>query len=1042
MFLLIVLLLFLSLSAFSSDYTVERHVINGPFLNSILFPGDELKFKINFNMSSSCSSKSLRVIGGAEFDKPFNWRGETSFRASEYFIDDNLDSLIVEKEKYSLYFKGGNDSFVRVAYYRLPGNMFSDGNFTLSLPVVKRNALKSNGNFGVRMEIFYKKVGRALDDIYDKPDTTLFMPLPNGTEQKYNLIEQNFSVKNNIACVLISVGGNYFEGECWIESPYIKQNGKRLCNIPFVQHKDRIDKVNYWVGVNLSSRAWPLWKLKINGKETFFNYIFDRASNIADFYLNLPKDLKKGDIVELSLMKDGNRKVYPYKIRSLEILEESSNEFEVISTNKFVKYNSSFGVLIETNVANLELEVNAGGSITPHKQKLLFKDKGLYVIDFKTNQPEKNVPISFFANDREIYTMNLQVIEKEPDNVILSSGDDVYINRQIEDYSRYFKWYVNNRIGNAYHFRPSYQWNGQRTSGEEVLKDYIRLLNQLKMPYAWQVDGRTLAGENINPSKQFLESEMFLGKQAHENDGGYYYWTHFNYQGLYSDIAARTRPYGGIFAKHRPIYTEHGTYIHYDPKSVKDMEDGAKTFVGNLKYSKGESTRHTGPSTLFRYFYQAGYDWLGTEQMYGPEDVTLSSLRGASIAYGKKNFGSLHAMQWGSGPFTDPKHSLRFYMSLALAYMHGSSHMNTEEGLWTDEYINDRYSDSGKQHLFAQHRMLDYIETHTRRGNIRNSIAVIQGRNDAWKLFGRGSIWSQDGEKWKFNKAVESFDLLKVFYPDSYLNVCGPDGWFSATPYGTIDLLPIEAPEDIISKYRVLIFLGWNTYNDTDFIKIRNFVYNGGVLLLSAAHLNSELQPDLAPKFPKNDCIISDMLGCNYRQMTGKNVLSYGRGKIFYFAENEYPIDVNLKNDYESVMHELAESNVKYEKEAGWIDVCKNKVCFSVWDSDNRRTIYLLNTEWRNDSDQVAMLMYRGKVFDIPVRRYNIETIHCAYGLAVHGMSNTTDILDIEDDIDGWKIKVQVTEKEILNLYNSLTGGKRKLDIKGPGIYSFCIDKE
>ena len=109
------------------------------------------------------------------------------------------------------------------------------------------------------------------------------------------------------------------------------------------------------------------------------------------------------------------------------------------------------------------------------------------------------------------------------------------------------------------------------------------------------------------------------------------------------------------------------------------MADGARKLVANFRYSKGPSTRHTGPSTLFRYLYQAGYDWLGAEQMYGPEEIILSSLRGASRAYSRPLYGTLHAMQWGSGPFTDPKHSLRLYMSLAVAYMHGSSHMNTEE---------------------------------------------------------------------------------------------------------------------------------------------------------------------------------------------------------------------------------------------------------------------------------------------------------------------------------------------------------------------------
>ena len=53
------------------------------------------------------------------------------------------------------------------------------------------------------------------------------------------------------------------------------------------------------------------------------------------------------------------------------------------------------------------------------------------------------------------------------------------------------------------------------------------------------------------------------------------------------------------------------------------MADGARKLVENFRYSKGESSRHTGPSTLFRYLYQAGYNWLGAEQMYGPEEIIL-----------------------------------------------------------------------------------------------------------------------------------------------------------------------------------------------------------------------------------------------------------------------------------------------------------------------------------------------------------------------------------------------------------------------------------
>ncbi|KAI4358084.1 hypothetical protein C825_000106 [Parabacteroides sp. ASF519] len=47
-------------------------------------------------------------------------------------------------------------------------------------------------------------------------------------------------------------------------------------------------------------------------------------------------------------------------------------------------------------------------------------------------------------------------------------------------------------VGNWYQFRPSYQWSGFRVARPEVIRHYTGLLNKLRVPYAWQVEGRTL----------------------------------------------------------------------------------------------------------------------------------------------------------------------------------------------------------------------------------------------------------------------------------------------------------------------------------------------------------------------------------------------------------------------------------------------------------------------------------------------------------------------------------------------------------------------
>ncbi|MFQ6927753.1 MAG: hypothetical protein ACLRS8_06370 [Parabacteroides merdae] len=61
--------------------------------------------------------------------------------------------------------------------------MLKPGELTVTLPVVKKQGLtvSGNGDFGVEIELFYRKLGRAADDIYDKPDTVLYMPVSEGT---------------------------------------------------------------------------------------------------------------------------------------------------------------------------------------------------------------------------------------------------------------------------------------------------------------------------------------------------------------------------------------------------------------------------------------------------------------------------------------------------------------------------------------------------------------------------------------------------------------------------------------------------------------------------------------------------------------------------------------------------------------------------------------------------------------------------------------------------------------------------------------------
>ncbi len=1015
-------------------------------------PGETLVKTFQLPVSYIPIKTTLRVAGNTLIPQPFTNRGEDYFRKCETILNDNLDPKITMSDSNSLYFKGDNDDFKRMVWNRIPLSKISNKNFIVSVPIPKctKFCVMPEGSFGVELGIYFMKNGRHELDVFDSPDSTIFIPIPEGSyEKKY--ITQKVSLPEKAACILLSIGGSHFTGECWVEAPSFTSKKDTLWHMPF---KARIvdnkgwaykdvdytkDEINYWVSVNMSERWWPYWKIEFNGKTIQDGKIFDRCSHIADFYVQLPAEAANGGTLSLTLVDEPHRKNYPYQLRHLDIISEPARDFEVICVPKYVSMGSEFGVLVETNIPDISLTTSADSCITPGFQTYILRKPGLHVLKFKALSTKSCAKITISDGTRTENCAIDQIICKGRDNVYLSVGDDIYIDKHYDEYSRYFKWYLSSRAGNWFQFRPSYQWSGVREIDTEVVKYFTDLLNDLQMPYAWQVEGRTFAGVNINPTKVQLESPMFMGKQAHENDGGYYYWHQFQYQGLQSDIAAKTRPYGGIFAKKRPEFTDHGAFVHYDPYCISDMAMGARYFVDNIRLSKGESSRHTGPSTMFRYFYQAGYDWCGAEQMYGPEDVIMSSLRGASRAYDRPIFGTLHAMQWNNGSLTTPDHPLVHYMSLAVAYMHGSSHINTEDALWTDEFLNDRYTEAGKAHMDGQNRILDFIQTHTRRGNFHTRIGTIQGRNDSWLCFQRWNAWSQEGDEWKFADAELSFDLLKIFYPNCNLGFCNKEHMFTHTPYGPIDIFPIEAPQDQLDSYGMIVFLGWNTYKKEDFEHLKTYVQRGGTLIMTAAHINSNLKHDGIPQFPDDDAPLRQLLGDDYRSMKGMNVIKYGYGQVYYFADPKYPVADEIRSEYERCIRNEASRIVAGETDKGWVDT-GDAIDFTVWDEGSHRTIYLLNTDWKHrDTCTVCNFIYGRNNFSVDVKSGLIGTIHCKDGLALHPQSNTSDILDIARTKDGWTVTIQTTNSDTFDCFRKDGFPSEPIHITQAGIHILKI---
>ena len=137
--------------------------------------------------------------------------------------------------------------------------------------------------------------------------------------------------------------------------------------------------------------------------------------------------------------------------------------------------------------------------------------------------------------------------------------------------------------------------------------------------------------------------------------------------------------------------------------------------------------------------------------------------------------------------------------------MQGATQINTEEGLWhIEEYYSHfhRFSGCCRAHLAQQQDFFRYVSSHSRTGVFYAPMALLHGRHDGWHGFGSRQPWGWAGKD--NSDAENSWKLLRVFYPLSrpgealYIHGCPTDrpvGYYSGTPLGNVDVLPIECDE-------------------------------------------------------------------------------------------------------------------------------------------------------------------------------------------------------------------------------------------------------
>ena len=253
-------------------------------------------------------------------------------------------------------------------------------------------------------------------------------------------------------------------------------------------------------------------------------------------------------------------------------------------------------------------------------------------------------------------------------------------------------------------------------------------------------------------------------------------------------------------------------------------------------------------SMVFKYHVMAGIDVLCLEVMPGDPHLMHAAIRGAARAFDKP-WGTHIAMQCYGGMSFDPLYEKRFRTSLYFSYVAGAGFIYPESGHYT-------YANAARKQRFGFHsaemkrirRSLreawQFARVHTRppRGP-RVRLGVVYGHLDGTPGLWNRYAWGQyQDDKWIEGPPERGWRFVDKFHRKEDWNreaVQAETDFSGNPPYGQYDVVPIEAPLDVLRRYSCLVFLGWNTMTPGIYEKLEGYVDAGGHLVMYLAHLST-----------------------------------------------------------------------------------------------------------------------------------------------------------------------------------------------------------
>lgn len=320
----------------------------------------------------------------------------------------------------------------------------------------------------------------------------------------------------------------------------------------------------------------------------------------------------------------------------------------------------------------------------------------------------------------------------------------------------------------------------------------------------------------------------------------------------------------GVLQHHAGSYMHNGGKHEFpgvvyacDPESgheSADMKEAYERYVAFLKADLNANKR-TGVRPAYgdasgghRHCYLAGASFIRSETMVPHTQHLCSLARPAAEALGRGDWGVHIAIQHPVQLYQPEQHLAQYFLSLFQPWMMGASNLYEEDSLFLlfkeERQCWDDALTKGKRDLTRD--FFRFVKTHPRHGRPRRSIAFLEGRYAApFNGFICGpeqdphyTVWGKFGNRdasWGHGQPEKCRHLLDVLMPGASTHPLRQRYgqrrfFFSGTPYGDFDQVPVEAGIAYLRQYRLLLNLGWNTMISDDYVKLKEFVAAGGTL--------------------------------------------------------------------------------------------------------------------------------------------------------------------------------------------------------------------